>query len=249
MAVETLTTLGTVAVGEESVLMKRAGEPTEGARLVCVAHGAGQTASAGLVDILDNRMTMWALAESGLVVLAITGEANGFGNPAGKAKWDAAIEWAENTLGVRDDGCLGYGGSMGSATLFDHWHESPEKWKAIATIIGLVDMRDLVTNDRITEAGSVVVRNAYGAANDAALEAYYPDHSPWEFRTEIADAIDDGSLAVATWGSSNDTACLPSIAEDFAEDLGIDHTIYGAFGHAGPGTVLPDIAAWLHAQA
>ncbi len=214
------------------------GEPPP---LVIYLHGALGGPSLTVVNVHE-RPLLRALAKKSLVACSLWGGSTTFGNSTAISRVVSGIASLRTSLNVDLGPTILVGGSMGAGTALAVALSIPGEIACVAGIIPALDLADLRDNNRLGLASSIDA--AYGGAYDD--EIHGPAHSPVRFAQELPE-----DLPVRLWTSSNDTATVPSTADEFVSlRPQTERTNMGAVGHstASYAGVQQDMADWCLAQ-
>ncbi len=191
-------------------------------------HGNNGTA---LADHLGYGSAMRILAQRYTVIAADLGF-NTWGNDLGITRVGQALDYLVTAWGVGGRAVL-VGASMGNAVAMNYAVRFPERIKAVAGVIPVVDL-------------NAPPENPAKASLDAAYppaysDAQYGDHNPLLFADELP-----ADMPIGLWTSSNDPLAYPSTATAFVaarpQTLRVD---IGALGHSGVNVAAPSVADWL----
>lgn len=199
---------------------------------IVVIHGAGATADYFLTDPLSNLIVPNIVSTNQMPAIATDAGGNlTWGNATAQAAMDATMTYFTSRLGAKDQVIL-LGQSMGGTTVLNWARNNPSKVAAIALHLPIVDLQDVIDNDRGPGLG-VTVPPAYGGGNPPS--AFNP----------AANTADYIGMPIRIWYSSNDLSCDPGVVTTFGTAVGAIMTSLGAVGHTITGIDYDDMSAWI----
>lgn len=211
---------GRYAVGEKDVYV--ADPQLAGVRGVIWCHGATTDATSCRDYSYIGRLHLTnALAERFPLLSIDAGGPQAWGNPTAVARVDDAVTYLQGTKGAKSGTVLLVGVSMGALTALNYAKANPSKVAAIVGIIPVIDLNDMVTNDR-GPGSAALINTAYGTYSEATHgPAYNPATYAASFTTptRLFYASDDMTCIPAAV-TAFDTACAAAAA-----------TSLGALGH------------------
>lgn len=220
---------GKIASGEVHVAMlpKSAG-PGSKRRLIILNHGANQSAETAAMLSTPGLGICASLVRAGFAVMSISATGlQHWGNDGAIARLTAAKAWAEANLPVKTDGIGLLGFSMGNLLSLNWARQNVAATKAVASVIGAIDMNDIHDNDRL--GSQSLIRTAYGGSEPSG--GVYATHSPKEYPADVA------AIPQLHMYSSDDPFVLPGITTTFCTAAGATAQSIGAQGHSfGAGT-------------
>lgn len=210
---------GRYAASEQDVYLSQPG--VAGVRGVIYCHGAGGSATncrdytnIGELHLIN------AIAQQFPVLCVDAGGAQAWGNATAVARVGDAVTYLQGTLGAKSGTVLLVGASMGALTASNYAKANPSKVGCVVGIIPVVDLNDMVTNNRGGLAANI--NTAYGTYSEATHGATYnPATYAASFTTptRLFYASDD-TTAIPGAVTAFDTACAAASA-----------TSLGALGH------------------
>lgn len=195
-------------------------QTTEG---VLFFHGSGETALTTLTD--PSTRDLLAEVSKRAVVIAADFGLQAWGNDTAIARAVQAMNYGEANLGVVGPWTF-ITGSMGNANGCATALAYPTRVKAIAGIIPLTDIADVMLR-----GAAASVNAAYPPAYDDAING--PTHSPIHFAEEL-----DPDMPMHFWTASNDPIVVPATSDAFiAARPQTGRTDVGPLGHSDAAVV------------
>jgi len=195
-----------------------------------IAHGAGGTADYYITDASSSPIPPTAVSTNRMPVIATDmGGISTWGNSTAMTAMNDTTAFFSNKLGA-DDQVILLGISMGAATVLNWARTNPSKVAAIALHIPVVDLQDIIDNNR-SGLGPLVTA-AYGG-------------NPPSASNPAVNTADFTGFPIRIWYSSNDPICIPSIVTSFASAVGATMTNLGAVNHTIAGIDVNDMVSWL----
>jgi pimeloyl-ACP methyl ester carboxylesterase len=202
---------------------------------VVIIHGAGADADYFLTDPLSNPIAPTIVSTNRMPAIATDAGGNlTWGNSTAQTAMDATMTYFTSQLGAKDQVIL-LGQSMGGTTVLNWARNNPSKVAAIVLHLPIVDLQDIVDNNRGPGLGPTVPP-AYGnPLGDVIPPAFNP----------AANTADYVGMPIRIWYSTNDLSCDPGVVAAFGTAVGATMTSLGAVGHSITGIDYDDMAAWI----
>jgi pimeloyl-ACP methyl ester carboxylesterase len=193
-----------------------------GVRGVIYCHGAnGSATTCRDYSNIGELHLVNAIAEVFPVLSIDAGGATPWGNGTAVARVDDAIDYGQGTLGWESGTVLLVAASMGAVTALNYTMAHPTKVAAVVGIIPVVDVNDVVTNNRAGLAAGV--NTAYGGTYSEVTDG--PTSNPANYAASM-------TVPTHLFYSSDDTTAIPSAVTDYAAAAAnVTATSLGALGH------------------
>ena len=204
---------GRYAASEGDVFIARGAMTAGGVRGVIYCHGAGGDATScrdyariGELDVIN------AVAERFPVLSIDAGGAQAWGNSTAVARVGDAVTYLQGTLGAKSGTVLLIGASMGAVTALNYARANPTKVGCVVGIIPVIDLNDMVTNNRGSLAANI--NTAYGTYSEAT---HGPTYNPANYAASLTTPTrlyyaSDDATAIPGAVTAFDTACSSATA-------------------------------------
>lgn len=214
------TGIGRYAASEFDVLVNTP-RRAAGVRGVIYCHGAnGWATSCRDYTNVGELNLVNAIAEHFPVLSIDAGGTQAWGNTTAIARVGDAVTYAHGTLGWKSGTVLLVGGSMGALTALNYARANPSKVGAIVGLIPVIDLNDMVTNNRGGLAANI--HAAYGGYVEATHGA---SHNPATYAASF-------TTPTRLFYASDDTVTVPGATTAFdAACAAATATSVGALGH------------------
>lgn len=202
---------------------------------IVVIHGAGVDADYFLNDPLSNLIVPNIVSTNQMPAIATDAGGNlTWGNSTAQTAMDATMTFFTSQMKA-DDRVILLGQSMGGTTVLNWARNNPTKVAAIALHLPIVDLQDIVDNNRGPGLGPTVPP-AYGnPPGNVIPSAFNP----------AANTADYVGMPIRIWYSTNDLSCDPTVVTAFGTAVGATMTSLGPVGHSITGIDYDDMSAWI----
>jgi len=213
MTATTSYSVGTVVAAEAAVEIRPKYVTNPAKPGVLYVHGAGSDATYCIVPTASQSTLTNKITREGY--LGFSGDNGGaatWGNPTSITRLTTAKTHLQTTMGASSSGVVLVSGSMGGLNSLAWAAANPTLVSCIVSVIPVINVTDIVTNNRGGYAASI--NAAYSGGWSEAT--YGATHNP---STLAATGVFDNIPMLLFYGLT-DTLCLPEHTEAFAATVG-----------------------------